>query len=213
MHRTVMSSFPNAPGSTARSGFGVLYRVEAGLRDAGPYMLVQSSAEPQWSRLPTDYVAPGERGRPNPEVKRIAERYGELCVGMRLRFRLLANPTRKIDTRSGPDGTRRHGRRVELRGEAARLDWLARKAGQHGFELTNVRASAGVRNALAGPAQRIAGRREKEVGREPVTLATVLFEGELLITDAEAFRRALSEGIGPGKAYGCGLLSIAPPSP
>jgi CRISPR system Cascade subunit CasE len=32
----------------------------------------------------------------------------------------------------------------------------------------------------------------------------------LEITDAERFRAALAAGIGPAKAYGFGLLSVAP---
>jgi len=34
--------------------------------------------------------------------------------GQSFRFRLMANPTRKIDTKSGPDGTRRNGKRVPV---------------------------------------------------------------------------------------------------
>jgi CRISPR system Cascade subunit CasE len=41
----------------------------------------------------------------------------------------------------------------------------------------------------------------------------VQFEGDLEVTDAAAFRAALAQGIGSGKAYGFGLLSIARPRP
>jgi CRISPR system Cascade subunit CasE len=40
----------------------------------------------------------------------------------------------------------------------------------------------------------------------------VLYEGELEVTDTAAFRQALEKGIGSGKAYGFGLLSVAPAS-
>jgi CRISPR system Cascade subunit CasE len=166
--------------------------------------------EPQWARLPAGYVLAGNGGSPNPQVKAVAELYDQLRPGTRLRFRLLGNPTRKVDTRSAPDGQRRHGRRVEIRGEQAYLDWLSRKADHHGFELTNVRATPSVPNALAQPGLKLVGRRTDAGGGPPVTVATVLFEGELRISDVEAFRRALRQGIGPGKAYGCGLLSIGP---
>jgi CRISPR system Cascade subunit CasE len=43
-----------------------------------------------------------------------------------------------------------------------------------------------------------------------VTLAGVLFEGLLEVTDPDNLRLAIREGIGPGKAIGCGLLSVAP---
>lgn len=35
-----------------------------------------------------------------------------------------------------------------------------------------------------------------------------MFDGVLGVTDAEAFRVALREGVGPAKAFGFGLLSI-----
>ncbi|WP_254667604.1 type I-E CRISPR-associated protein Cas6/Cse3/CasE [Streptomyces sp. SolWspMP-sol7th] len=38
----------------------------------------------------------------------------------------------------------------------------------------------------------------------------IRFDGTATIADAEQLRTALVHGIGPGKAYGCGLLSIAP---
>ncbi|MGH7390344.1 MAG: type I-E CRISPR-associated protein Cas6/Cse3/CasE [Candidatus Rokuibacteriota bacterium] len=210
MHRTVMSAFPESPGASPRSSLGVLYRIESGPRDGTPWLLVQSAVEPQWSQLPAGYVLSGNDGRQNLEVKAIAERYGQLQPGMRLRFRLFANPTRKVDTRSGPDGQRRHGRRVELRGEQACLDWLSGKAEHHGFELTSVQATPSVPNVLARPGLKMVGRRSDAAGGPHVTVATVLFEGELRINDVDAFRRALCGGIGPGKAYGCGLFSIGP---
>ena len=45
-----------------------------------------------------------------------------------------------------------------------------------------------------------------------VTIRAVVFEGILKVTDAELFRSALASGIGPAKAYGCGLLTLAPVS-
>lgn len=53
-------------------------------------------------------------------------------------------------------------------------------------------------------------RDEKCGEKQRLTFSSVLFEGELEITDANAFRQTLAQGIGSGKAYGFGLLSIAP---
>ena len=36
----------------------------------------------------------------------------------------------------------------------------------------------------------------------------VTFEGTLKVTDYNKFRSLLEKGIGHGKAYGCGLLSV-----
>jgi CRISPR system Cascade subunit CasE len=43
-----------------------------------------------------------------------------------------------------------------------------------------------------------------------VTLSTARFDGVLEITDVDALRHALCRGVGRGKAYGCGLLTLAP---
>jgi CRISPR system Cascade subunit CasE len=36
-----------------------------------------------------------------------------------------------------------------------------------------------------------------------------MFDGILTVTDAEALIQEMMQGIGPAKAFGCGLLSIA----
>ena len=43
-----------------------------------------------------------------------------------------------------------------------------------------------------------------------MTHLAVRFDGFLRVTDAGAFRETLTRGIGSGKAYGFGLLSVAP---
>jgi len=37
-----------------------------------------------------------------------------------------------------------------------------------------------------------------------------LFDGSLTVSDESAFIALLRSGIGPAKAFGCGLLSVAP---
>ena len=44
-----------------------------------------------------------------------------------------------------------------------------------------------------------------------MTLGVATFEGVLEVTDPDALRRALTHGIGRGKAYGCGLMTLARP--
>jgi CRISPR system Cascade subunit CasE len=46
-------------------------------------------------------------------------------------------------------------------------------------------------------------------GAEQVSLSRVCFEGVLEVRDAGLLAGALAAGIGPGKAFGCGLLSLA----
>lgn len=200
LHRTIMSAFPQAGGGEpARERFGVLYRLETN-RAGNVSLLVQSCGTPDWSRLPSGYTLD------TPEFKPVDHIYSSFAAGCACVFRLRANPTRKINTRSGPDGRRRNGTRVELHGEEEWLGWLKRKGEQYGFRLLSARANAGVSDARACREARIVGIRPAN-GR--LTLFPVLFEGRLTITDPARFREALLRGIGAGKAYGLGLLSLA----
>ncbi|MDD9380367.1 type I-E CRISPR-associated protein Cas6/Cse3/CasE [Streptomyces sp. ZAF1911] len=47
-------------------------------------------------------------------------------------------------------------------------------------------------------------------GSTTVTITTATYEGTLTVTDPVALARTLLTGIGPAKAYGCGLLTLAP---
>jgi CRISPR system Cascade subunit CasE len=213
MHRTILSAFPEAPAGAhgARAEFGILYRLEPSSRTGAPTVLVQSQGAPDWTRLPGDYLLGTEGSLANPAVKPVSERYASLRAGMALTFRLCANPSRKIDTRTGADGRRRNGRRVELRDEGARLAWLDRKAADGGFQVRSVRATAAVPDVRSARGPKLTGFRGAR-GRNGarLTFGSVLFEGTLTVTDADRFRQTLADGVGPGKAYGFGLLSVAP---
>lgn len=194
LHRTVMSAFPNQEeaGVEARAFFSVLHRLEFDRRTGQVLLYVQSKAAPDWSSLPSGYDL-AEAG-----VKPVGGLYDRIGVGQVLRFRLRANPTRKVDTKSGPDGVRRNGRRVPLNGVEAQVVWLARKAEQHGFTLVQATVAA------TGTTERV---HSYTTGR---TFQGVLYEGRLVVRDPERFREALAGGVGPGKAFGFGLLTVAP---
>lgn len=198
LHSTVMKAFPPVfdPEEKARALYGVLYRVEYERRAGRLILYVQSRPKPDWSFLAPGYVI--DDGWPNPAVKPVDKAYAGLGAGKVLRFRLRANPTRKIDTKSDPSGARRNGRRVPVHGAEAQIAWLIQKGQEYGFELLQVSiAATGVGELLRSPA----------TGR---TFQGVLFEGRLVIRDGSRFHRAVTSGLGPGKAYGFGLLSISP---
>ncbi len=55
-------------------------------------------------------------------------------------------------------------------------------------------------------------RRDPETSKpDRVTIGRVIYEGRLRIEDASLFRSLLVNGIGPSKAYGCGLMTLARP--
>lgn len=198
LHRTIMRAFPPVidPEQEARAYWGVLHRLEIERRTGRILLYVQSRIAPDWSFVPDGYLV--DDGWENPAVKSVAQAYSSLSAGRVLRFRLRANPTRKIDTKSGPNGEKRNGRRVPLSGPEAQIQWLVRKAETHGFELLQATVVASGASELV---------RSYSTGR---TFQGVLFEGRLVVRDPERFRQALERGIGPGKAYGYGLLSVGP---
>ncbi len=217
LHRTIMTAFGQVGGDAARAALGVLYRVEQDARTGRVLVLVQSAARPEWSRLPADYLA-GDGAIENPAVKPVDEQFARLADGMTLRFRLDANPTKKLKVSTGPDGQPRNGKRVELRNDKDRLDWLQRKAVDGGFALIAVQSDAKVSATQAIAGNKLTGRRLEAAGgngaagRRVITIAPVRYDGLLRITDAGRFRETLRAGIGPGKSYGMGLLSIGPAS-
>ncbi len=214
MHRTLMRAFPET-GEKARERFGVLFRAEAEEARGRPFVLVQSLYEPDWHFLG---AVPGyldvESVVRNPESKDIARALLQLRTGQVLRFRLRANPTKRV-ARDEKTGGAMNGKRVGLVREEAQLEWLNRKGQSGGFEL--VRKSRVIRGEQVQiPAVQVTveGKQGgcKKCGEEQqrMTHLAVLFDGLLRITDADIFRQTIIQGIGPAKAFGFGLLSIAP---
>ena len=132
-----------------------------------------------------------------------------LHPGERLRFRLRANPTKKVDTKSGPNGERRNGRRVKLKTEAEQVAWLRRKAAEASFEVLAVKASSDIAALDVIDEGQSTGWRQPGDGRGAhLIFGTVLYDGYLRVIDPEGFRQAVERGLGSGKAYGFGLLSV-----
>ena len=210
LHRTLLRAFPPESGGPAavRRKHGVLHRLEEHPRTRMPSLLVQSETPPDWSRLPEKYLTPPEDE--HQECKNIESLVDTIEQGRQLRFRLRANPTRKVNTKTQPGEGKNNGRREPLRTEQEQIDWMRRKAEAGGFELLSVRASPGVPNLRVIEDRAINAARGKKSNGRRMTFHSVLYEGCLRVVDPKAFRECLRAGIGSAKAYGFGLLSIAP---
>lgn len=211
LHRTVMRGFPQVEpaGEAARAHHGVLHRVDDDPRSGRLVLYVQSKSRPDWASLPEGYLVDTMGEVDNPATTEVDAAWAALSPQQVLGFRLRANPTRKIDTKSGPDGKRRNGKRVELRGEDALLGWLRRKGEEAGFALCGTISDPTVPDVEVAEERKLLGRRSRsEAQKHELTFAPVLFEGRLVVSNPEAFRAALAAGLGPGKAFGFGLLSI-----
>lgn len=150
-----------------------------------------------------------------PDVQNILQRYSDrseeawlykpyaplldrVQEGSRWHFRLVANPTQSIVQAPG-----QRGKVCACSREEDQRTWLEKRAAKHGFGLT------------AKDYQIIESRwhifSKGQNPRQRLSLLSVSYEGRLQVCDAEAFKKLLINGIGRGKAYGMGLLTIAQP--
>jgi len=113
------------------------------------------------------------------------------------RFRLTANPTKSCSNAANPKarGVVRAHCTVDYQ-----TQWLEQRAEKNGFCLLpdcfTVTHSQWYRF-----------HKGKDL-RRAVSLLSVTYEGILKVTDPERFRAVLTNGIGRGKAYGMGLLTV-----
>jgi CRISPR system Cascade subunit CasE len=198
LHRTLLRGFPDA----AQGGPGrVLWRVDIDRRTDDLTVLVQSEKQPDWAPLEAldSYL-----------LQPVESKQVELTLspGHRLAFRLRANPTVKRDDK-----------RLGLLREEEQLAWLDRKASGGGFRLLGVRVTP---EGMVKSNRRV-GQVAKPVTATSTGQATcptgegatmtflaVRFDGVLEVTDPEAFLKTVENGIGSAKAFGFGLLSLAP---
>lgn len=219
MHRTLMHAFPDGGGKNAgdaREKFGVLFRTETSTKADEPIkILVQSLAEPDWTFLEGfDGYLDGRAGDPY-EYRDIMPAVIKIKRGNRFAFRLRANPTRRIGNKEDP----MRGKRVELFREEEQIRWLLRKAKERekgipgGFDLLMEDGHNGKYCSVkVRPEGKRIGRRGVVGEKSTTTHLSVLFEGLLEVTDEKAFFHTICRGIGSAKAFGFGLLSLAPES-
>lgn len=185
LHRSLTRAFA-VDASTPPPRF--LWRREADRSGLpGITVLVQAAQAAAWDKLhDADEISAGYfqalEGNKSVALQNLVQE------GRHYRFRLLANPT-----------VTRGGKRFGLHDDESRQGWLLRQGQRHGFGVVAVECGASGRLRVSQ------GRREASI-----TLDTVLFDGVLRAVDAAALRKAWSGGIGPGKALGLGMLSLAP---
>jgi CRISPR system Cascade subunit CasE len=92
------------------------------------------------------------------------------------------------------------------------LDWLARQGQTAGFRLIPLEPDAGESGQQSMDvvtSLRMTGHR----GQQRITIEAARFEGVVEVVDPDAMREAIVRGLGRGRAYGCGLLSVKPVPP
>jgi CRISPR system Cascade subunit CasE len=216
LHRTLLRGFAQGKVDTPRhdeGAAGVLFRLDAHPQSGLPILLVQSQLQPDWSFLQAEsmgaYLLPPDPWHDDDNLAVKAPRL-EFLSGQTLAFRLRANPTKRLNAGKG-----HKGKRIGLYEVDQQLDWLKRKADQSGFRLLTAQTSRDEKIKLddAIPAKLKPGDSIKE---EPprqmhkLEMFSVQFDGILQVTDPDRFLATIQSGIGSGKAFGFGLLSVAP---
>ncbi len=140
----------------------------------------------------------------------------KLHSGQKLAFSLRANP---VITRKDPTGKRkRHDLIMDLKkqnrwGETPKSErssiyeltqlageaWLSSRLKKNGAQLESLNTGGYIQH-----------RNHKNGHKKAISYSTLDIEGTINITDPDAFTQALFHGIGPAKAFGCGLLLIRP---
>jgi CRISPR system Cascade subunit CasA len=117
-------------------------------------------------------------------------------AGQSLAFVLTANPIKTVADvfkDSKPD-KRSTGVRVPLLKEEQQRDWLTRK----------LAGIADLDQVAIAPQAPIYFRKANRAGK----IVPAVFEGTLRVADGDALRKLLLGGVGPAKAFGCGLLLV-----
>lgn len=179
-------------------------------------LYVVTRTSPSWEHLVEQAGWPSASGgEPQAAVRSYGPLLNRLHAGDRFAFRLAANPTRSVRAPSDDGAKRPRGKRVAHITARQQLEWLVAKAQRLGFEIPTphgLDATPGGDIDVRIVSRQVRTFTKRRSGSHRVTVATVTFDGRLIVSDPELLRGALLDGIGPAKAYGCGLMTLAPVS-
>lgn len=139
-------------------------------------------------------------------VKSYTKLLESITVGDKMRFRLTANPSYAVHEEGQARGHVYPHVTIEQQ-----CQWLSKKAKNAGFkilydETTNPNSSDSFAFDIVQRDRPILYRKSGKY----IRLSRVTFEGLLEIENLDAFKIALTQGIGREKAFGMGLLTVIP---
>lgn len=117
------------------------------------------------------------------------------------RFEVVMNPTKREKLERNETGKKVSGKIIALRKREDIATWFIEKAPQWGFKISPEHLE--VREIEVK-------RFEKKKGGQTVTQGQAKLIGRLTVTDKEKFVQSFQNGIGRGRAFGCGLLQVVP---
>ncbi|MYU51059.1 type I-E CRISPR-associated protein Cas6/Cse3/CasE [Streptomyces sp. SID7805] len=191
-----------------------------------PQLFVLTTDKPDWNHLVEQAGWPGAEGE-HYAVRDYAPLLQQLAPGRSFAFRLTANPVQNTNRPDKPTARQkarteagdRRSFRLGHRTAAAQLGWFLTCTARWGFDIPTAPHLEGTHGTDDEPPRdiRITTRQRHSFDKGPATakeahvvMNSVTFEGRLRITDPAILTGRLLAGIGPSKAYGCGLLTLAP---
>lgn len=210
LHAAVMSSFAEAPHTPGPDGGPrVLWRVDHNSK-AEVLLYIVSPDRPDLTHLVE------QAGWPSTGRWQTFD-YTTFLAGLKAgdtwAFRLTANPVHSIRNKDGVE-TKRTAHKTPRH----QMEWLIQRQDACGFAV--VQKPVERRMLPDGDAYELIvrnyrglsfGKSEQGGGKKSiVTISAVTFDGRLHVTDPDALRRTLTAGLGKAKAYGCGLMTLAP---
>ncbi|MFF7266826.1 type I-E CRISPR-associated protein Cas6/Cse3/CasE [Streptomyces cyaneofuscatus] len=189
LHRTLMRLVPDNLGNHPRHTTNLLFRLEPDHPGQPPVLLVQSTTRPDPDRLPAHYATA--------TLHPLTGLLAHLTPHRRVRYRITASPSRRNHGVPQPHRPTPRPRSLTPLTGADALAWWHRRATQAGL------------NCTSHPHMTPAPFHPTRPGPSPQHHLT-RFDGTATITDPEALTHALITGIGRGKSYGAGLLSLLP---
>ncbi len=179
LHRALWQLFPYRPEDPR----DFLFRVEDRHFGRGGAVLLQSAQQPSSAAV----------------AQIIACKAFQFTAmsGSQLRFKIRANPIKTIKDEKQRLTSKNKAKscRVPLITEDQQLQWLSRK----------LMGAAFLETAMVIPEPPIYFQKNDISGK----IQPVVFEGIMQVQDGEALKQLVGKGVGPGKAMGCGLLSLA----
>ncbi|WP_371096318.1 type I-E CRISPR-associated protein Cas6/Cse3/CasE [Streptomyces sanglieri] len=212
MHGAVNMSFPTPP-SREGSAPRVLWRVDRNATSE-TLLYIVSPTRPDLTGLVQQAGWPAS-DEPGWTTFAYEDFLAALQTGDTWGFRLTANPVHNIRHEYVKEGERT--KRAAHRTPRHQMEWLLKRQEQAGFEI--VEKPVERRLLPEGDACELIVRDQvpmrfrrppAKAGKNDVQLTRVTFDGRLRITDTALFRRTLTHGLGKAKAYGCGLMTLAP---
>lgn len=208
LHAAVMASFAEPPNHH-NGGPRVLWRLDQQSRSE-VLLYIVSPARPDLTHLVEQAGWPTTGGW---QTKPYAPFLSRLAVDGTWNFRLTANPVHSI--RRHPAEPTKRTAHVTPRHQ---LDWLLKRQTDAGFAV--VARPEPRPDGLDEPWHEIIvhnrgdlafGKKSESDDRaHKVKLTRVTYDGRLRVLDPDALRRTLTCGLGKAKAYGCGLMTLAP---